>query len=162
MNENTTTNTAIAEASDELFVDFSDLLETTDDDGGAVDVAEGVETDDTAEADQPEAEESGEKTETGDTAETGAEAKESDPTFALKHLDEVKTVGRDEVVSLAQKGMDYDRIREKLDAATTETTRLHELEAWVYLCRESRSRRRKSRGRQAESRAGSRTAEQEK
>ena len=40
MNENTTTNTAIAEASDELFVDFSDLLETTDDDGGAVDVAE--------------------------------------------------------------------------------------------------------------------------
>ncbi|HWS44189.1 MAG TPA: hypothetical protein VN421_14025 [Pseudoflavonifractor sp.] len=35
--------------------------------------------------------------------------------FTLKHLDEVKTVNRDEVVVLAQKGMDYDRIRQERD-----------------------------------------------
>jgi len=36
-------------------------------------------------------------------------------TFTLKHLDEVRTVGRDEVVKLAQQGMDYDRIRTERD-----------------------------------------------
>lgn len=35
--------------------------------------------------------------------------------FTLKHLDDVRTVGRDEVITLAQKGMDYDRVRAKLD-----------------------------------------------
>lgn len=38
--------------------------------------------------------------------------------FTLKHLDEVKNVSRDEVVTLAQKGLDYDRIRTKLDHLT--------------------------------------------
>jgi hypothetical protein len=42
---------------------------------------------------------------------------EADQGFTLKHLDEVKTVGRDEVVALAQKGMDYDRIKSKLSDA---------------------------------------------
>lgn len=36
--------------------------------------------------------------------------------FELKHLDEVRTVSRDEVIALAQKGLDYDRIRAKYDA----------------------------------------------
>jgi hypothetical protein len=35
--------------------------------------------------------------------------------FTLKHLDEVRTVGRDEVVRLAQQGMDYDRVRSERD-----------------------------------------------
>lgn len=35
--------------------------------------------------------------------------------FILKHLGEERSVGRDEVVTLAQKGLDYDRIREKWD-----------------------------------------------
>lgn len=39
--------------------------------------------------------------------------------FTLKHLDEVKTVNRDEVVVLAQKGMDYDRIRQERDQLRT-------------------------------------------
>ena len=48
-------------------------------------------------------------------------AAESEPeTFTLKHLDEVRTVGRDEVITLAQKGMDYDRVRSKYDASTEE------------------------------------------
>ncbi|MPM15672.1 hypothetical protein SDC9_62043 [bioreactor metagenome] len=36
-------------------------------------------------------------------------------TFTLKHLDEVRTVSKDEVVKLAQQGMDYDRIRAERD-----------------------------------------------
>lgn len=42
---------------------------------------------------------------------------EADQSFTLKHLSEVRTVGRDEVVALAQKGLDYDRIRGKYDEA---------------------------------------------
>lgn len=48
--------------------------------------------------------------------------------FELRHLDEVVTVDRDKVVELAQKGMDYDRIRAKLDSAREE---LSELKAWL-------------------------------
>ena len=50
--------------------------------------------------------------------EAGDEAKGTDQTFTLKHLDEVREVSRDEVIALAQKGMDYDRIRQKLDDET--------------------------------------------
>ena len=37
--------------------------------------------------------------------------------WTLQHMDEVKTVGEAEMVTLAQKGMDYDRIRSKWDEA---------------------------------------------
>jgi hypothetical protein len=47
----------------------------------------------------------------------------SDQSFTLKHLSEVRTVGRDEVITLAQKGLDYDRIRGKYDAAVAELSR---------------------------------------
>ncbi len=40
---------------------------------------------------------------------------EADQSFTLKHLDDVKTVGRDDVIMLAQKGLDYDRIRGKYE-----------------------------------------------
>ena len=36
--------------------------------------------------------------------------------FELKHLDEKRSVSREEVIALAQKGLDYDRIRAKYDA----------------------------------------------
>lgn len=49
-------------------------------------------------------------------AEKGAEAE----SFTLRHLGETKSVGRDEVIALAQKGMDYDRIRGKLGDASRE------------------------------------------
>jgi len=68
-------------------------------------------------ADQPE-EQKAEETpapETEKAPETEAEPK-ADPPFVLKHLDEVKEVNRDEVIELAQKGLDYDRIRQKYDA----------------------------------------------
>lgn len=40
--------------------------------------------------------------------------------FTLRHLGETKNVGREEVIALAQKGMDYDRIRSKLGDASRE------------------------------------------
>lgn len=40
-------------------------------------------------------------------------------TFKLKHLGEELEVTRDEVITLAQKGRDYDRIRQRLDEQTT-------------------------------------------
>jgi hypothetical protein len=66
----------------------------------------------------------------GDTEEAEEEEKEEvpDQKFTLKHLDEVREVDRDEVVELAQKGMDYDRIRSERD---TMKPRLEELEAFL-------------------------------
>lgn len=77
---------------------------------------------DQPEADEPEAAET-EAEQTEAEAEQQPEAEE--PTeeetqadqFELKHLDEVRSVGREEVIALAQKGMDYDRVRQKYDAA---------------------------------------------
>lgn len=65
---------------------------------------------------------------TGAEPEGEPEAKQPEPeTFTLKHLDETRTVNRDEVVALAQKGMDYDRMRGKYDDANA---RLKEIDDW--------------------------------
>ena len=48
-----------------------------------------------------------------ETTEQKADAPEK--TWTLPHLDETKNVGEAEMVTLAQKGMDYDRIRAKYD-----------------------------------------------
>lgn len=40
---------------------------------------------------------------------------EADQLFELKHLGEVKKVGKDEIVTLAQKGLDYEHIRQERD-----------------------------------------------
>ena len=47
-------------------------------------------------------------------AEKAAEAE----SFTLRHLGEERSVGRDELIALAQKGLDYDRIRGKLGDAS--------------------------------------------
>lgn len=39
--------------------------------------------------------------------------------FTLKYMGEEKQLGRQDVITLAQKGMDYDRIRARLDAAVS-------------------------------------------
>ena len=64
-------------------------------------------------ADQQEAKEPQDKAAETEIEPEKAEAKTDQ--FELKHLDETKTVSRDEVITLAQKGMDYDRIRTKYD-----------------------------------------------
>lgn len=86
-------------------IDLSDLSEeSTEEESTAQEEAP---------ADQPEQEAGEEKPET----EAPAAAETQTDQFELKHLDETRTVNREEVITLAQKGMDYDRIREKYDAA---------------------------------------------
>lgn len=68
---------------------------------------------------------------TGNGAEQTEETKtQEDKTetdqFVLKHLGEEKSVSRDEVITLAQKGMDYDRIHGKYDDVVAENATLKE------------------------------------
>lgn len=82
-----------------------------------------TETDEPTEADQQteESQDAEAEDKPEESTEPTEESKpEADQSFTLKHLDEVKTVTRDEVVSLAQKGMDYDRIRQKYDELKAE------------------------------------------
>ena len=78
----------------------------------------------------------------GDTQETEAEGEtgETDQSegFVLKHLGEEKTVSREEVVSLAQKGLDYDRIREKWDAVKDDIQKLRTYESFLKELAEAR------------------------
>lgn len=71
--------------------------QTTEQDG------EGTDTD---------GQQTGEGSETTQTQQPQADAPK---TWTLRHLDEVRTVGEADMVVLAQKGMDYDRIRSKYD-----------------------------------------------
>ncbi|MBP5461186.1 MAG: hypothetical protein J6Y20_03580 [Lachnospiraceae bacterium] len=103
----------------DIYEDWSDIdtSHLVSDEDGAAPEADEAEAD---EADQPEnadgAEPEGEdKPEDEKAEEKGEEQKESDQAFELKHLDETRTVNREEVIALAQKGMDYDRIRGKLE-----------------------------------------------
>lgn len=62
-----------------------------------------------------------------------SEAKEQgesgDQTFTLKHLGKESTVGREEVIVLAQKGMDYDRQKGKYEALNQSITELGGVES---------------------------------
>jgi hypothetical protein len=60
----------------------------------------------------------------GDGTFGGEEKREADQSFTLKHLGEMKTVGRDEVIALAQKGLDYDRQRQKNEELTARNSTL--------------------------------------
>ncbi len=119
MNEINTTAVDETTAND----DWDDIVITDEDIAGANDdeVETNSEAAENGEADQP-TEEATEQTE--QPTEEKAEA-ETDQ-FVLKHLGEEKTVSREEVTALAQKGMDYDRIRGKYDELTAENTNLKE------------------------------------
>jgi hypothetical protein len=122
------------ERNQELFRDDSELTELTeeqlrqldeawDDPDGEPEAGYVAETDD-LEEDHPGAPE---EAKPGERAADGARDPEPEGPgkqtggaqepgiFTLKHLDEVRTVGRDEVVRLAQQGMDYDRVRSERD-----------------------------------------------
>ena len=113
MDENQNLPQNDVEADDWDDVDLSDILggndETTEDNGEVQ-----QQTDGDREADQQTEKADGE----GAVAPDEQEAKqtEADQPFVLKHLDETREVNRAEVIELAQKGMDYDRIREAYDA----------------------------------------------
>jgi len=123
MDETMNSGAITTESADSEFEDWSDIDVsglTDDEEGGEEATAPETGEEAPAQADQPESGET--DTEPGeekaeDRGEDGksAESEGSDQTFELKHLDETRTVGRDEVIALAQKGLDYDRIRGKLD-----------------------------------------------
>jgi len=82
-------------------------------------VDEGDDEEEGAAPEEPKADQPEETKEEEGKPETESEAEaqpEADQLFELKHLDETRSVNREEVIALAQKGMDYDRIREKYDA----------------------------------------------
>ena len=78
---------------------------------------EAEEAEGTPEADQPTEEPEAEQQPEAEPEEEGQQDEDADQRFELKHLDEIRSVNREEVIALAQKGLDYDRIRERYDAA---------------------------------------------
>jgi hypothetical protein len=119
--EETTTATEAADRDDWSDVD-SDVIQE-----GREDEAEPEEP----EADQPKEEEEPAQEETGEEPQEEGQEEADQPTFELKHLGETKTVNRDEVITLAQKGLNYDHIRSERDAARQEVERLTELETFL-------------------------------
>lgn len=103
---------------DAFGVDLSDVL------GGNEVEADQPETEETEQGDVAESGDIGSDEEGTDVAESGDEGDgsgeadqptgESEKKFHLKWLDETRDVTEPEVVELAQKGLDYDRIRGKL------------------------------------------------
>lgn len=63
--------------------------------------------------------------------EPAVEEKTEDQSFSLKHLGETKDYSRDETIALAQKGLDYDRIRSERDALKAERVTLQEHEDFL-------------------------------
>ena len=81
--------------------------------------------------DQPEPEpETTEETEPTESEEPQPETPDQDY-LELKHFDEVKKVNKEEAKVLAQKGMDYDRIRGKLDEANGNLAKLQKYEDFL-------------------------------
>lgn len=103
-------------------LDFSDLKAEDDEDD------EVIEFD--VEADQP-TEEPNVEPEAPEAEKPVDEQKDenADQRFSLKHMDEVKEVNRDEVIELAQKGMDYDRIRTERDTMKADYGQLQDYKA---------------------------------
>lgn len=78
----------------------------------------------------------------GEGSDEGAEGQAETPDqaeqFVLKHLGEEQTVSRDEVVRLAQQGLDYPRIREKWDEVKDQLPQLRMYESFLKELAETR------------------------
>ena len=87
----------------------------------------------TPEADQQteEAEEKAEEEPAEADNDTAQESAEEQQTFDLKFLGETKTVSKEEVVTLAQKGLNYDKVLGERDVAKQEVSRLQEYETFL-------------------------------
>ena len=109
----------------------TEWADATEDDGD-----EGEADEVTPEADQPTEEpkpENDQKGEEPTPAETEPEqkAEEADQFLELKYMDESKKVSREEAKALAQKGLDYDRIRGERDSLKAEHAKLKEYEGFL-------------------------------
>lgn len=106
-----------AEMPDEEF----DAIWDSDDDGDSLYAEE-------AEADQPEADAAEQASEEGPEQ---PQPEDADQYLELKHFEEIRKVTKEEAKALAQKGMDYDRIRGKLSEAEANTAKLQRYEAFL-------------------------------
>lgn len=115
----------------------------TDEDGWPTEWTGAVEEDDgdegetdevTTEADQPTEEPKAEETKDADKpteTEPEQKAEDTDQYLELKHMDTVRRVNRDEAKALAQKGLDYDRIRGERDAMQKDYAQLKKYESFL-------------------------------
>ena len=103
------------EADDWDDIDFSDVSDSSDDDSLHEEADEGADQqpEEAQEAQAEAAEGEEQKEEQGEAA---------DQLFTLKHLDSTYQVGKDQVIALAQKGLDYDRIRARADQEISRLT----------------------------------------
>ena len=113
-NENTPVNSVVDEDWGEISLD--DLFTAEAAPEAEETTGEGTEENADPEANQQTGGEDEESHDDADTAES----------FVLKHLGTEQTVGRDEVIALAQKGLDYSRIRDKLQTSETEKSEIAE------------------------------------
>jgi len=107
--------------------EWTDATEVSDGD-------EGETAEEEPEADQPTEEPKAEETkDAGKPTETEPEqkAEEEDQFLELKHMDTVRKVNRDEAKVLAQKGLDYDRIRGERDAMQKDYAQLKKYENFL-------------------------------
>ena len=95
-------------------IDLSDVSDNSEDEGRTDEEAEGADQ-------QPEEQAEG-QTDTGEEAEDKEAQGEADQLFTLKHLDSTYQVDKNQVVALAQKGLDYDRIRARADQEISRLT----------------------------------------
>ena len=104
-------------------IDLSDIVD--DENDGAEQEEPPVETEtDTPEADQQTEEPGQEQQEETPKADTEPAEEPAEQTFDLKFLGETKTVNRDEVITLAQKGLNYDKVLAERDTTKSELEQL--------------------------------------
>ena len=114
-NENTSF-TEFAEAFDDAADYQTDSAEETtaeEEISEASDDAQEIDTEDTGAEDTDEGTD-GNQTEDAEGGDTDAQQDQPGETFTLKVNKEEKTYSREEVISLAQKGADYDRVKDQL------------------------------------------------
>ena len=92
--------------------DTTDNEEINTGDGGD----EEIDTETEPAGDEPE----DEPADTGDGAEKGSDDSTTQETFTLKVNKESRTVSREEMISLAQKGADYDRVKQAQERAVAD------------------------------------------
>lgn len=113
MDENKTVSTEMNDDWDDI--DFSDVADSAEDEPGNDVQAGEPDTEEKPTADH--SEEASTKAEPTEPQTETEEKAEADHSFKLKYMGEEKEFSRDETIRLAQKGMDYDRVKTKLDEA---------------------------------------------
>lgn len=144
MEENTTVQPEVEEAVETSDAFFDGWDEVDDvavaDDGQVNDVDDSEDPDNTEESEEEDADADQREADNAEGGDADAEAKgesEGDKgtpdqgEFVLKHLGEERKVSRDEVVQLAQKGLDYDRIRERWDSVKNDIPKLRSYEKFL-------------------------------